>query len=151
MKETGKTVKKYTALYRSALLRAGMHDAAQKAQNYAARLTEMYASDAYRQHDRYPTMRVSMIYAVIAMCLGLKDAGLQKEAIIGFVNDAFRKRKQAFIRLKKSSIRTVCGTAASHLTNFRQTRIMCPIGSTDACMRRCLLSTASGSCARSSA
>ena len=155
-----------TALYRSALLRAGMHDAAQKAQNYAARLTEMYASDAYRQHDRYPTMRVSMIYAVIAMCLGLKDAGLQKEAIIGFVNDAFRKRKQAFIRLKKSStvfrlhgrsrangilLRTVCGTAASHLTNFRQTRIMCPIGSTDACMRRCLLSTASGSCARSSA
>ena len=96
MKKTGKTVKKYTALYRSALLRAGMHDAAQKAQNYAARLTEMYASDAYRQHDRYPTMRVSMIYAVIAMCLGLKDAGLQKEAIIGFVNDAFRKRKQAF-------------------------------------------------------
>lgn len=168
MKKTGKTVKKYTALYRSALLRAGMHDAAQKAQNYAARLTDMYASDAYRQHDRYPTMRVSMIYAVITMCLELKDAGLQKEAIIGFVNDAFRKRKQAFIRLKKSStvsrlhgqsrangilpsIRTVCGTAASHLTNFRQTRIMCPIGSTDACMRRCLLFTASGSCARSSA
>lgn len=30
MKKTGKTVKKYTALYRSALLRAGMHDAAQK-------------------------------------------------------------------------------------------------------------------------
>lgn len=101
MKKTGKTVKKYTALYRSALLRAGMHDAAQKAQNYAARLTEMYASDAYRQHDRYPTMRVSMIYAVIAMCLELKDAGLQKDAIIGFVNDAFRKRKQAFIRLEK--------------------------------------------------
>ncbi len=168
MKKTGKTVKKYTALYRSALLCAGMHDAAQKTRNYVARLTEMYASDAYWQHDRYPTMRVSMIYAVIAMCLGLKDAGLQKEAIIGFVNDAFRKRKQAFIRLKKSStvfrlhgrsrangilpsIRTVCGTAASHLTNFRQTRIMCPIGSTDACMRRCLLSTASGSCARSSA
>lgn len=168
MKKTEKTVKKYAALYRSALLRAGMDDAEQKTQHYVARLTDMYASEAYRQHDRYPTMRVSMIYAVIAMCLELKDAGLQKDAIIGFVNDAFRKRKQAFIRLKKSStvfrlhgrsrangilpsIRTVCGTAASHLTNFRQTRIMCPIGSTDACIRRCLLSTASGSCARSSA
>ena len=29
MKKTGKTVKKYTALYRSALLRAGMGDRAQ--------------------------------------------------------------------------------------------------------------------------
>lgn len=101
MKETEKTVKKYAALYRSALLRAGMGDAEQKTQQYAARLTDMYASDVYRQHDRYPTMQVTMIYAVIAMCLELKDAGLQKDEIIGFVNDAFRKRKQAFIRLEK--------------------------------------------------
>lgn len=58
MKTTNKTVKKYAAMYQSALQRTGMEDAAQKTQRYAARLTDMYASDAYRQHDRYPSMRV---------------------------------------------------------------------------------------------
>lgn len=45
-------------MYQSALQRAGMEDAAQKTQRYAARLTDMHASDAYRQHDRYPSMRL---------------------------------------------------------------------------------------------
>lgn len=101
MKKTEKLVKKYAAMYQSALQRAGKTDAAQKAQHYAARLTDMYASDAYRQHDRYPSMLVPLVYAVIAMCLELKDDGLQNDAIISLVNDAFRKRKQAFVCLEK--------------------------------------------------
>ena len=95
MKKTEKLVKKYAAMYQSALLRAGVGGAAQRAQSYAARLTDMYVSDAYRQHDRYPSMLVPLVYAVIAMCLELKDAGLQNGEIIDLVNDVFRTRKRA--------------------------------------------------------
>ena len=46
MKTTNKTVKKYAAMYQSALQRAGMEDAAQKTQRYAARLTDRRLSAA---------------------------------------------------------------------------------------------------------
>lgn len=95
MKKTEKLVRKYAAMYRSALSRTGMGDVPQKTRRCAARLADMYASDAYRQHDRYPSMLVSQVYAVIAMCLELQADGLQKDEIIGFINDAFRKPKRA--------------------------------------------------------
>ena len=41
-------------------------------------------------------MRVPQVYAVIAMCLALKDDGLTNDAIINIVNDAFRAPKRVF-------------------------------------------------------
>lgn len=59
----------------------------------------MYASDAYRKHNAYPTMNVERVYAVIAMCLELKTyaPALSDHEIIAFVNGIFEK-KRGFLR-----------------------------------------------------
>lgn len=91
-----KRIKKYTAFYRSALAKEQFPDLDQKTDSYRRRLSGMYASDAYKQHNIYPTMNVEMIYAVIAMCLELREYGLSDPEIIDFVNVVFKKRKKFF-------------------------------------------------------
>lgn len=96
-----KEVRNYAGLYRAALRRNGIEDADHKTQNYAERLAEMYASEDYAKHDVYPTIRTSLVYAVIAMCLEWKQAGRTKEETIAFINDVFRGRKKLLGALEK--------------------------------------------------
>lgn len=95
-----KTVKKYTDIYRKAISQNGIPKADAKADDYAAKLTEMYASQAYLMHNVYPTMSTERIYAVIAMCLMLRSYGLETNKIIDIVNSGFEKRRRMFKRLE---------------------------------------------------
>lgn len=99
--EREKEVERYTGLYRTALRRNGIAGADHMAQEYAQRLAKMYASAEYVAHDIYPTINTALVYAVIAMCLQLKEAGQAKEQTIALVNDVFRERKKLLGTLEK--------------------------------------------------
>ena len=97
-----KTIQKYAALYRDALSKQGYSDVDGKALAYADRLCQMYDSQNYREHNIYPTMNVELIYAVIAICLELRNFGLSNDEIIAFHNIAFQKRKRFFAIILKA-------------------------------------------------
>ena len=71
-----KQIGKYVKLYRKALEEIGFSDVGEMTEKYENRLRKMYDSAAFKAHNIYPTMDVSLIYAVIAMCLELKEKGL---------------------------------------------------------------------------
>ena len=96
-----KNVEKIGAQFLSALKEKGIPDADRIAAQYRKRLTDMYASDLYKEHNVYPTMNVPYVYAVIAMCLELRDLGKTDSEIMDIVNTAFRKRKEFFAKLIK--------------------------------------------------
>ena len=96
-----KEVRKYTEMYRKAMVRNGFADVERRTQAYAERLAKMYASGQYAAHDRYPTIDTVKVYAVIAMCLQLREEGLEKEEIMAFANDVFRTLKRLFGALEK--------------------------------------------------
>jgi len=96
-----KEVQKYTKLYRAAIVRRGLPDVEGKVESYQKRLRTMYASEQFAKHNIYPTMAVPKVYAVIAMCLELRDAGLEKEDTLAIVNDAFRGLKRLLGRLER--------------------------------------------------
>lgn len=96
-----KTIRKYTEAFRKTLKAREIPEAAQKAASYKHRLTEMYASEIYKQHNIYPSMNVPMIYAVIAMCLELKGYGMSDCEIMDFTDDVFKSRKKYFEVLLK--------------------------------------------------
>jgi len=83
-----KTVGKYAGLFRSALKGKRFRKIDRKVSQYRCRLANMYSSDTYREHNVYPTMNVEKIYAVIVMCLELKEyePSLSGHEIIDFVN-----------------------------------------------------------------
>lgn len=91
-----KVVERYAKLYRHALAGRGFADVDGMVAAYRGRLRQMYASDAYREHDVYPTMSVQHVYAVIAMCLELKERGLTDEQVIDTVNAGFAVRRRFF-------------------------------------------------------
>ena len=90
-----KKTNKYTGLYEAELKRENISDPKVKADAFGRRLDEMYSSEIYSYHDRYPTMNTELIYAVIAMCLELKEYGYDDAKIISFVNGALRMRRKA--------------------------------------------------------
>jgi len=96
-----KSVKKYAKLYRTALKTNGFSDVDLRMESYEQRLKEMYASQAFEVHNVYPTMDVSKIYAVIAMCLELKQDNYSDKEIIDIVNSGFAKLRKAFMLLEK--------------------------------------------------
>lgn len=96
-----KLVKKYTKLYRTALKANSFSDIDLRIDSYEKRLKEMYTSQAFKDHNVYPTMDVSKIYAVIAMCLELKQDNYSDKEIIDIVNSGFAKLRKAFMLLEK--------------------------------------------------
>ena len=88
------TVKKYSKTYRKILALKGYP--AEDIQAYEKRLAEMYASDAFRKHNVYPTTNTEYVYAVIAMCLELKKHGLSDREIIDTVNAGFAAKRNFF-------------------------------------------------------
>lgn len=97
-----KYVKKYAKLYKSALTEKQFSNIGVRVKSFEQRLKEMYESDIFAEHNVYPTMDVFKIYAVIAMCLELKEDHLSNAEIIEFVNTAFRKVRRLFAALEKA-------------------------------------------------
>ena len=96
-----KLIAKYVRLYRKALQKLNYSDIENMSERYESRLKKMYDSASFKAHSIYPTMDVSLIYAVIAMCLELKEKGLKDQQIIDFSNTVFKTRKKAFAVLEK--------------------------------------------------
>ena len=96
-----KAIRKYTRLYSAALRKKRISDTDGKAAAYADRLETMYASDAFKKHNIYPTMDVPLVYAVIAMCLELRGFGFSDWEIMEFSDCVFRSRRKFFAGLMK--------------------------------------------------
>lgn len=94
--ETAKTVKKYGSTYRKILAALNDPNPDRKQEAYEKRLTEMYNSEKYAEHNIYPTTNAEYIYAIIAMCLELKGSGLSDKEIIDTVNSGFSGRRNFF-------------------------------------------------------
>ncbi len=95
------TVKKYSRIYKNALLANDFSDVEERVKSYEHRLHQMYVSQTYMEHNVYPTMDVAKIYAVIAMCLELKQDDYSDKEIIDIVNSGFEKLRKAFMLLEK--------------------------------------------------
>lgn len=94
--EMAKTVKKYGNIYRKILVKGNFPNPDRKQEAYEKRLTEMYASKKYAEHNIYPTTNAEYVYAIIAMCLELKESGLSDIEIIDAVNSGFSRRRNFF-------------------------------------------------------
>ena len=60
----------------------GIENVDQRMMSYETRLREMYNSKEFETHNIYPSTNVSFVYAVMAMCLELKDDGYTDDRII---------------------------------------------------------------------
>ena len=89
-------VAQYAKVFRKAVAHAAIPDADECVTSFARRLEEMYASDLFTEHSVFPTINVGHVYAVIAMCLELREHGLADEQVIACVNVAFAARIRAF-------------------------------------------------------
>ena len=89
-----KSEKKYVGIYRNALQESGFADVDARVSAYEHRLHEMLESEAFAKHNRYPTMDVYKVYAVIAMCLELKKDDLSDREIMDVVNGGFKRLKK---------------------------------------------------------
>ncbi|MCR4952415.1 MAG: L-2-amino-thiazoline-4-carboxylic acid hydrolase [Solobacterium sp.] len=96
--DTKKTVKKYGNIYRKILVKGNCPDPDRK-EAYEKRLTAMYASKKYEEHNIYPTTNTEYIYAIIAMCLELKESGSSDKEIIDAINSGFSGRRNFFKHL----------------------------------------------------
>ncbi len=91
--EMKKTVKRYGNIYRKIIDAGNYSDPERKQEAYEKRLTEMYASEKYAEHNVYPSTNAEYIYAIITMCLELKESGLSDSEIIDAVNSGFSSRR----------------------------------------------------------
>jgi len=98
-KKIGKNLRSYSKYYRNVLLNEGLKDVDQRMTSYETRLKEMYSSDEFKAHSIYPSTNVSFVYAVIAMCLELKDAGYTDDRIIPVVERGMASRWNAFVKI----------------------------------------------------
>jgi len=96
-----KEINKYARLYRKALKKQKDADAAAKTEKYKKRLADMVSSEIYRRHNVFPSMNIDLIYAVVAMCLELKEQGLSDREIMDFSDVVFKARRQMFAALEK--------------------------------------------------
>ena len=95
-------IKRYAKIYKTALTKNSFSDIDVRVESYTCRLRKMYASPDFIKHNVYPTMDVVKIYAVIAMCLELKEEKLQDNDIINIVNSGFEKLKKVLAFLEKA-------------------------------------------------
>ena len=94
-----KTIKSYAKIYRKALVDGKIQEIDDEIASYESRLREMYTSDNFKRHSNYPSTNAVHIYAVIAMCLGLKRFDLSDPQIIDIINSGFSTRRNFFRRL----------------------------------------------------
>ena len=89
-----KSIKKYAKIYRTALKANNFSNINSHVDSYEQRLKAMYASQAFEAHNVYPTMDVTKVYAVIAMCLELKKENLSNAEIIDIINSGFKRLRK---------------------------------------------------------
>lgn len=94
-----KNIRESSKTYRKILINEGLDNVEGRLASYVERLSEMYASEKFMEHNVYPTMNVVNIYAVIAMCLELKDAGMNDAQIVDAVDKGFEKRRAMFKKI----------------------------------------------------
>ena len=100
-KEIDKKIKSYSKYYRRLLLNEGIEDIDVKMTSYEKRLRDLYDSEQFKAHDVYPSTNVPFVYAVIAMCLELKEAGYADNRIIPAVEKCMEGRWNAFVKILK--------------------------------------------------
>ena len=100
-KEKNKNFKAYSKYYRRLLMNEGFNDIEMRMNSYKTRLEEMYDSDNYAAHNNYPTVSVSFVYAVMAMCLELKDYGFTDKQIVPMVERGMASRWNMFVKILK--------------------------------------------------
>lgn len=93
-----KTIKSYAKIYRKALIKRKIPN---ETDAYERRLRDMYMSEEFKNHSRYPTTNAVHVYAVIAMCLELKRFNLSDSQMIDIINSGFSARRNFFRRLLK--------------------------------------------------
>ena len=86
-----KMIQKYSKIYKVALKENDFSDINERIKSYKQRLEEMYNSQTFEKHNVYPTMNVTKLYAIIAMCLELKKENLSDKEIIDIINNGFEK------------------------------------------------------------
>ena len=91
-----KYIEKNARLLHNALTKRKIPEADKLTESYRKRITEMYASDLFREHNIYPTMNVPHVYNVIAMCLVLKETGMSDREIIDTINLGYAARRNFF-------------------------------------------------------
>jgi hypothetical protein len=91
-----KRIARYTKVYGKAAAHAGISGKDAIVASFAGRLEDMYASELFRTHNVYPTINVEHVYAVIAMCLELREHRLTDEQIFDALNCAFAGRQRFF-------------------------------------------------------
>lgn len=96
-----KLIKKYKKIYGVALSKHDYSDIDARLKAYEERLRNMYASEMFEKHNVYPTMDVHKIYAVIAMCLELKQGDYSDTEIMDIVNSGFAKLRKTLTVLEK--------------------------------------------------
>ncbi len=94
-----KNIRTASKTYRTILINEGLDNVDGRLTSFVNRLADMYASEKFREHNVYPTMNVSNIYAVIAMCIELKGAGMDDAQIIDAVDKGFEKRRSMFKKI----------------------------------------------------
>ena len=97
--DIAKTVKKYGKIYRRILVIGNYSDPDVKQEAYEKRLTEMYSSEKYAEHNIYPSTNTEYIYAIISTCLELKGLGLSDKEIIDIINRGLSLRRNFFKNL----------------------------------------------------
>ena len=98
-KEVEKNIRSYSKYYRNLLRNEGIKDIDAKMASYVSRLRTMYGSKEYKDHNIYPSTNVSFVYAVIAMCLELREAGYTDGRIIPVVEKCMESRWTAFVKI----------------------------------------------------
>lgn len=94
-----KTIGSYAKIYRKALVEGKIKNIDDEIRLYQKRLREMYNFDAFQKHSSYPSTNAVHVYAVIAMCLGLKHFDLSDSQIIDIINSGFSAGRNFFKRL----------------------------------------------------
>lgn len=91
-----KYIMKYSRVFEKVLKNTSPENVGTGLSEYKSRLSKMYASDEFEKHNVYPSMNTVHIYAVIAMCLELKETGMSDKDIIDAVNKGFSHRRNFF-------------------------------------------------------
>ena len=94
-----KAIKEYGKYYRIALEEGRFDNIEEKMKTFEKRLKEMYSSENFKKHNIYPTINVTYVYAVIAMCLEIRDLGYSDKEIIEILNRGFDKRRDRYRKI----------------------------------------------------
>ena len=100
-KEIDKNLRSYAKYYRKILENEGIGNADERMTLYETRLRNMYNSEEFAKHNIYPSTNVYFVYAVVAMCLELKDAGYTDDRIVPMVEKSMEGRWSAFVKILK--------------------------------------------------